>query len=312
MTPAPPVLAGPRLSVPPLADPARRGRFASSLVLAVALHVGMVVLLVGRGAADSDALAGLGFDRAGVVLTAEVAELPQPREEIAAVPPEPAKPEPAKPEPPALEPPVAAQPPAPPPARPAPPAPPMQESPLPPARQASPAPEALPAPATRPPGFAGMVLDMPEPDTPYRLPEVALAAPEHWPESEPLGDIQILIGPPAQAPPVAGRGAAPTAAAPIRVATVVIKPGNPLAPTSYPSAAMANGLEGDVLLGIELDGSSQIRQIRIVRSSGHATLDAAAMQSARTWKLRVHVEDYAGPGRVVSTWIEAPVSFRLN
>jgi TonB family protein len=297
------------LDVPPLADPAQRGRFVSSMVLAVALHAGLAVLLVGRGAVDSDALAGLGFNRAGVVLTAEVAELPPQREEIAAVPPEP-----AKPEPPAPEPPVAAQPPALPPvlpAPPAPPAPPAQESPLPPARAALPEPQALPTPATQPPGFAGMVLDMPEPEAPHRLPEIALAPPEHWPDSnDSLEDIQILIGPPQQ--PAAARGPVPAAPAPIRVAPVLIKPGNPLAPTSYPTAAIANRLEGDVLLGIELDRNSQVRHIRIVRSSGHATLDAAAIQSARTWKLRVHVEDYSGPGRVVSTWIEAPVSFRLN
>ena len=144
-----------------------------------------------------------------------------------------------------------------------------------------------------------------------RQPEVALAAPEHWPDSnDSLEDIQVLIGPPQR--PVATRGTAPATAAPIRVAPVLIRPGNPLAPTSYPKAAIANGLEGDVLLGIELDRNSQIRQIRVVRSSGHATLDAAAIQSARTWKLRVHTEDYSGPGRILSVWIEAPVSFRLN
>jgi TonB family protein len=311
------VLAGPRLDVPPLADPARRERLASSLVLAVALHAGLAILLIARGAPDSDALAGLGFNRAGVVLTAEVAELPKPREEVAAVPPEPANPEPARPEPPAPEPPVVAQPPALPPVQPAPPAPPAQETPLPPARAALPEQQAMPAPATRSPGFA--VPDMPEPEAPQRHPEIALAPPEHWPDlneatpdnNDSLEDIQVLIGPPQRA--VATRTApSPATPAPIRVAPVLIKPGNPLAPTSYPTAAIANRLEGDVLLGIELDRNSQIRQIRVVRSSGHATLDAAATQAARTWKLRVHTEDYSGPGRILSIYIEAPVSFRLN
>ena len=46
----------------------------------------------------------------------------------------------------------------------------------------------------------------------------------------------------------------------------------------YPEQARALGLEGSVELFVELDGEGRVEDIRVVRSSGHAILDNAAVK----------------------------------
>lgn len=70
----------------------------------------------------------------------------------------------------------------------------------------------------------------------------------------------------------------------------------------YPPQAVAQGLEGDVILLLSLSESGQLVSATVARSSGHAILDQAALDAAR------HVGVL--PGNPRQTLF--PVSFRLQ
>jgi len=70
----------------------------------------------------------------------------------------------------------------------------------------------------------------------------------------------------------------------------------------YPPQAVAQGLEGDVVLLLTLSDGGQLISASIARSSGHALLDQAALDAAR----RIG----ALPGNPRQTLF--PVSFRLQ
>ncbi len=70
----------------------------------------------------------------------------------------------------------------------------------------------------------------------------------------------------------------------------------------YPPQAVAQGLEGDVILLLTLSENGQLISASIARSSGHALLDQAALDAAR------HIG--ALPGNPRQTLF--PVNFRLQ
>jgi len=70
----------------------------------------------------------------------------------------------------------------------------------------------------------------------------------------------------------------------------------------YPQSAVAQGLQGDVVLLLALDSKGEIQAIEIAKSSGHALLDQAAIDAVR------HIG--ALPGNPHQTLL--PVSFRLQ
>lgn len=70
----------------------------------------------------------------------------------------------------------------------------------------------------------------------------------------------------------------------------------------YPPAAIAQGLEGDVVLLLTLGQDGRIQAVEIAQSAGHPLLDEAAMEAAR------HIG--ALPGNPHQTLL--PVSFRLQ
>ena len=70
----------------------------------------------------------------------------------------------------------------------------------------------------------------------------------------------------------------------------------------YPPEAIAQGLEGEVILLLVLDVQSRIISAEIARSSGHAVLDNAALAASR--------QIGALPGNPRQTLL--PVRFRLD
>lgn len=70
----------------------------------------------------------------------------------------------------------------------------------------------------------------------------------------------------------------------------------------YPPEAIARGLEGEVILLLNLSDSGQLVSAAIARSSGHALLDQAALDAARNIG--------ALPGTARQTLF--PVNFRLQ
>jgi protein TonB len=74
---------------------------------------------------------------------------------------------------------------------------------------------------------------------------------------------------------------------------------------TYPRLARLRGWEGDVLLGFTVDGSGHITDIRIARSSGHPTLDAAARGALE------RVRRVTAPP-LTPAELELPVAYRLE
>lgn len=55
-------------------------------------------------------------------------------------------------------------------------------------------------------------------------------------------------------------------------------------PPNYPRAAVAQGLEGTVLLRLHVSNRGDVVDVEIIRSSGHGVLDRAAVDAVTRWK----------------------------
>jgi len=79
------------------------------------------------------------------------------------------------------------------------------------------------------------------------------------------------------------------------------------APPRYPELARRNAWEGTVLLELTVAATGAVLEVRVIESSGHAVLDAAAVTAIRQWKgqpARRH-------GQPMATQERLPVRFRL-
>lgn len=102
--------------------------------------------------------------------------------------------------------------------------------------------------------------------------------------------------PPSPLPPNAARPVADTDAA--RILTPL--PGcNP--PPHYPAIARRRGWQGTVIVAVTCDANGMVTTATVVRSSGHAVLDEAALATVRRWQFA------GGPG-----CSEQPIEFRLR
>ena len=80
----------------------------------------------------------------------------------------------------------------------------------------------------------------------------------------------------------------------------------PLPP--YPTAAREQGVEGVVLLVVQVFAEGRVGEVRVKTSSGSAELDAAAVKAVKEWTF---VPGRRGP-RFVDSWVEVPVKFALH
>jgi TonB family protein len=71
----------------------------------------------------------------------------------------------------------------------------------------------------------------------------------------------------------------------------------------YPSAAKKAGLEGKVYLKILIDLKGVVSQVQVVKSSGAAILDSAAVNTAKKYKF--------APAKV-RLWYGLPLEFKLK
>ena len=76
----------------------------------------------------------------------------------------------------------------------------------------------------------------------------------------------------------------------------------------YPLLARRRGLEGSVLLHVQVlsDGSSAT--VNVKTSSGHALLDNAAQATVRRWRFVPAMQG----NEAVSAWVEVPIVFKLE
>ena len=79
-------------------------------------------------------------------------------------------------------------------------------------------------------------------------------------------------------------------------------------PPSYPMAARRMGMQGKVILNVEVLADGNCGQITIEKSSGHAMLDQAALHTVKTWRFL----PASRAGQVVDKWFMIPVQFLLK
>jgi protein TonB len=81
---------------------------------------------------------------------------------------------------------------------------------------------------------------------------------------------------------------------------------NPKPP--YPLVARRHGAQGRVVLSVQVSASGTSNEVLLRRSSGHAVLDNAALQTVRHWRF---VPARRGDTPVES-WVDVPIIFRLE
>lgn len=77
---------------------------------------------------------------------------------------------------------------------------------------------------------------------------------------------------------------------------------------AYPFAARRMGMQGKVVLNVEVLAAGLCGQVNVHQSSGHEMLDNAALQTVKTWKF---VPARHG-GQDVTKWFKIPIQFSLN
>lgn len=131
------------------------------------------------------------------------------------------------------------------------------------------------------------------------------------PEAEPK-PLQLPVEPVVQqnnAPVVA---VAPVVK-PVEVVQPVIEPdykasylNNP--PPPYPLAARRMGMQGKVVLNVEVLAEGVSGQVNVQQSSGHDILDNVALQTVKSWRfIPAHQA-----GRAITKWFKVPVQFSLK
>lgn len=79
-------------------------------------------------------------------------------------------------------------------------------------------------------------------------------------------------------------------------------------PPRYPPAAARAGIEGSVVLIIDVDGAGNVTNVSVEKSSRNRDLDRAAMDAARSWKFNPSIVD----GRPTAGRISVPVDFNMG
>lgn len=79
-------------------------------------------------------------------------------------------------------------------------------------------------------------------------------------------------------------------------------------PPSYPWQARRMGVEGRVVLQVEILPNGNAGRIEIRQSSGHALLDQAAIKAVGGWRF----DPARIAGEPIIAWAEVPISFRLT
>ncbi|MBD0316137.1 MAG: TonB family protein [Nitrospiraceae bacterium] len=75
----------------------------------------------------------------------------------------------------------------------------------------------------------------------------------------------------------------------------------------YPSTARLNGLEGRVVLKAIIRADGHLAEVSVVKSSGHAVLDAAAMEAVKL-ACPLHMKHSIGPPQIV---VSLPIVYSL-
>ena len=77
---------------------------------------------------------------------------------------------------------------------------------------------------------------------------------------------------------------------------------------SYPSSAISQGLEGKLVVAVEIREDGTVGLYEIMHSSGHTMLDKEAVDAMTTWKFNPAMKE----GKPVKTCIQVPIQFQLE
>lgn len=87
-----------------------------------------------------------------------------------------------------------------------------------------------------------------------------------------------------------------------------IDPRRGLTEPVYPPALIRQGIEGTVILSVQVLENGRVGEVRVERSSGEPRLDESAMREAKRWRLIPGTRD----GVPVVLWKQVPITFRLQ
>ena len=76
----------------------------------------------------------------------------------------------------------------------------------------------------------------------------------------------------------------------------------------YPAAARRRGMQGVVLLGVNINKTGHVEKINILQTSGFRVLDRSAIKSVKSWRFIPAQQDK----QAVASIIEIPIRFMLN
>ncbi|MBE2292153.1 MAG: energy transducer TonB [Xanthomonadaceae bacterium] len=79
-------------------------------------------------------------------------------------------------------------------------------------------------------------------------------------------------------------------------------------PPRYPPAAARSGIEGEVILVIDVDANGNVTNVSVERSSRNRDLDRAAMEAARKWRFNPSIVN----GQKAAGRVRVPVNFTLG
>jgi TonB family protein len=110
--------------------------------------------------------------------------------------------------------------------------------------------------------------------------------------------------------------AAPAAAADVTALPLEIRAARPQVPAAYqeapppayPAAAREQGLEGVVVLNVEVLATGRVGEVQVAVSSGARVLDETAVAAVRGWTFTPARQG----GRAVDSLVEVPVRFALS
>ena len=76
----------------------------------------------------------------------------------------------------------------------------------------------------------------------------------------------------------------------------------------YPIVARRRGHQGTVFLEVLVDRNGNVKDLRVLKSSGYATLDDAALASVKSWIFEPGMKG----SQPVEMWVRLPVRFQLK
>lgn len=166
-----------------------------------------------------------------------------------------------------------------------------------------------------PPQTAARIIDNPvtPPPEPAQPADPVLETSVYTPPISPPTFIDIdeatpprIVG--TEVEPLTHRGeSGPAIRAPVEVMPE-IDPRRGLTEPVYPASMIRQGIEGTVVLAIQVLENGRVGEVRIERSSGEPKLDESAAREARRWRFIAGTRD----GVPVVLWKQVPVTFRLQ